>query len=44
MSGTLKAGDSNSGWKERFGKSKNSKEIVMYGKLHGDTIYSASAH
>jgi hypothetical protein len=34
--GTLKAGDSNSGWKKRFEKSKNSKEIVMYGKLHGD--------
>jgi hypothetical protein len=32
----LKAGDSNSGWKERFEKSKNSKDIVMYGKLHGD--------
>jgi hypothetical protein len=39
--GTLNAGDSNSGWKDRFEKSKNSKEIVMYGKLHAD-IFNVS--
>lgn len=34
--GTLGAGDSNVGWKDRFEKSKTSKEVVMIGKLHGD--------
>lgn len=36
LNGTLGPDASNLGWKERFQRSKKSKEIVLIGKLHGD--------